>query len=77
MPPQRTIVRPQRRLGIYIGFNSPSIIKCLDPLTGDIFIARYVDCHFNETMFLGLEGDKNKERLVTKEVLWGDKNKER
>ena len=25
-PPQRTTMGPQRRLGIYIGFNSPSII---------------------------------------------------
>ncbi|GKB81814.1 hypothetical protein Tco_0948709 [Tanacetum coccineum] len=38
-PPQRTKMRPQRRLGIYIGFNSPSIIKYLKPLTGDVFTA--------------------------------------
>ena len=42
---------PQRRLGIYVGFNSPSIIRFLEPTTGDLFIARFADCHFNETMF--------------------------
>ena len=42
---------PQRRLGIYIGFNSPSIIRFLEPTTGDLFTARFADCHFNETMF--------------------------
>ncbi|KAJ0523083.1 putative RNA-directed DNA polymerase [Helianthus annuus] len=50
-PPQRTIMGPQRRLGIYIGFNSPSIIKYLEPLTGDMFTARFADCQFNETVF--------------------------
>ncbi|KAL0282394.1 UNVERIFIED_CONTAM: hypothetical protein Sangu_2952100 [Sesamum angustifolium] len=33
-PPQRTKMGPQRRLGIYIGFESPSIIKYLEPMTG-------------------------------------------
>ena len=32
--PQHTKMGPQRRLGIYIGFNSPSIIRYLEPLTG-------------------------------------------
>ncbi|KAL0439906.1 UNVERIFIED_CONTAM: hypothetical protein Slati_2473600 [Sesamum latifolium] len=31
---------PQRRLGIYIGFESPSVIKYLEPMTGDQFTAR-------------------------------------
>ena len=43
-PPHRTKMGPQRRLGIYIGFDSPSIIRYLEPLTGDIFIARFADC---------------------------------
>jgi hypothetical protein len=49
---------PQRRLEIYIGFHSPSIIKYLEPLTGDIFTARFTDCQFNETIFPILEGKK-------------------
>lgn len=35
-PSQRTKMRPQRRLRIYIGFNYPPIIKYLEPLTGDV-----------------------------------------
>ena len=42
---------PQRRLGIYVGYESPSIIKYVESLTGDIFTARFIDCHFNETTF--------------------------
>jgi len=55
--PQHTKMDPQRRLGIYIGFESLSIIKYLEPLTSDSFMARFVDCHFNETMFPVLEGE--------------------
>ena len=32
-PTQRTKMGPQRRLGIYVGFDSPSIIRYLEPLT--------------------------------------------
>ncbi|XP_056694866.1 uncharacterized protein [Spinacia oleracea] len=32
-PPQRSKMGPQRRLGIYVGFDSPSIIKYLEPTT--------------------------------------------
>ena len=51
---------PQRRLGIYISFNSPSIIKYLEPLTGDFFTARFADCQFDETIFSILGGEKEK-----------------
>ena len=50
-PPKRTKMGPQRRLGIYVRFNSPSIIRFLEPTTSDLFTARFADCHFNETMF--------------------------
>ncbi|XP_070667413.1 uncharacterized protein [Malus domestica] len=49
---------PQRRLRIYVGFDSPSIIRYLEPLTEDIFTARFVDCHFDETVFPSLGGEK-------------------
>jgi len=39
----------QRRLGIYIGYESPSIIKYLEPSTGDMFTTRFADCHFDES----------------------------
>ena len=42
---------PQRRIGIYIGLDSPSIIKYLEPMTEDVFRARFADYHFNETVF--------------------------
>ena len=49
-PTQRTKMGPQQRLGIYVGFDSPSIIRYLEPLTGDVFTAHFVDCHFNESV---------------------------
>ena len=38
-PPQRTSMGPHRKLGIYVGYQSPSIIKYLEPLIGDVFTA--------------------------------------
>ena len=57
-PPQRIKMGPQRRSEIYIGFDSLSIIKYFEPLTRDVFRARFVDCHFDEVNFPSLEGDK-------------------
>ena len=57
----------QRRLGIYVGFDSPSIIKYLEPLTGDVFTARSVDCYFNETNFPTLGGGIKE---LEKEITW-------
>jgi hypothetical protein len=48
-------------------FHSPSIIKYLEPLTGDIFTARFVDCQFDETIFPILGGEKEK---LEKQVTW-------
>ena len=42
---------PQRKIGIYVGLDSPSIIKYLEPMTGDVLRALFADCHFNETVF--------------------------
>ena len=60
---------PQRRLGIYVGFDSSSMIRYLEPLTGDVFRARFADCHFNETVFPPLGGEKSipEER---REITW-------
>jgi hypothetical protein len=49
---------PHRKLGIYVGYKSLSIIKYLKPLTGDLFIAQYADCIFDEDNFPTLGGDK-------------------
>ena len=59
---------PQRRLEIYVGFNSPSIIKYLESLTRDVFTARFADCQFDEIIFPILGGEKGK--LVKQEVTW-------
>ena len=46
-------------MGIYVSYDSPSIICYLEPLTGDLFTARFADCHFDETVFPSLGGDKH------------------
>src|ERR1041385_8442477 len=56
-PLQRTSMGPHRKLGIYVGYKSPSIIKYLEPLTGDLFTAHHADCIFNEDHFPALGGD--------------------
>ncbi|KAD5960320.1 hypothetical protein E3N88_11792 [Mikania micrantha] len=52
---------PQRRLGIYVGYVTPSIIRYLEPLTVDVFTARFADCHFNEAIFPALGGENKKQ----------------
>ncbi|KAM1768502.1 hypothetical protein ACFX12_046463 [Malus domestica] len=68
-PLQRTKMGPQHRLRIYVGFDSPSIIKYLEPLTSDMFTARFADCHFDKTIFplLGEEKIVPEER---KKLTW-------
>ena len=58
-PPNRTKMSSQRRLGIYVGFESPSIIRYLERMTGDMFTARFADCQFDEIVFPKLGGDKS------------------
>ena len=62
-PAQRTKMGPQQRLEIFVGFDSPSIIRYLEPLIRDVFIILFAYCHFNESVFLQLGGEK----LVPKE----------
>jgi hypothetical protein len=56
-PPKRTSMGPHRRMRIYVRYQSPSILKYLEPLTGDLFTARFTDYIFNEDYFLTLGGD--------------------
>jgi hypothetical protein len=53
-PPQHSTMDPHRKMGIYVGYHSPSIIKYLELMTGDLFMARYADCIFNDDHFLAL-----------------------
>lgn len=41
-------------MSIYVGFESPTKIRYVEPLSGDLF------CHIDETVFPSLGGDKNK-----------------
>ena len=50
-PTHRTKLGPQLHLCIYVGFQSSSIIKYIEPLTGDVFTACFADCHFDENVF--------------------------
>jgi hypothetical protein len=56
-PPQRAMMGHHRKMGIYMGYHSPSIIKYLEPMTGDLFTVRYTDCIFNEDHFPTLGGE--------------------
>ena len=62
-PPQRTKMGPQIRLGIYVGFDSPSVIRYLEPMTGDLFTTRFADYPFDETNFVQL-GERKKNLKV-------------
>jgi hypothetical protein len=48
---------PHKRMRIYVGYQSPSILKYLEPLTGDLFTAQFADYIFNEDHFSALGGD--------------------
>ena len=68
-PPQCTKMGPEHKLGIYKGFDSTSIIRYLEPLTGDVFKAHFEDCHFNETIFPLLGGEKSLPE-ARREITW-------
>ena len=57
-PIHRTKLGPQRRLGIYVGFQLSYIINYIESLTCKVFTARFADCHFNEDVFPSLGGEK-------------------
>ena len=58
-PPLHTKIGPQRRMIIFVEYDSSSIIRYVEPLTGDLFTTHFADCHFYETVFMSIEGDKN------------------
>ena len=57
-PTHRPKLGPQRRLGIYVGFQSASIINHIEPLTREVFTYRFANCHFDENLFPPFGGDK-------------------
>jgi len=60
---------PHRKLGIYVGYKSPSIIKYLESLIGDLFTARNADCTFDEDNFPTLRED-NMYQYECQEINW-------
>ena len=49
--PQHTSMGPQRKLGVYISYESMFILKYLEPITGDQDTAWYANCIFDEDHF--------------------------
>ena len=70
-PPQRTKMGPQCRLGIYVGFDSPFIIRYLEPLTSDIFKTHFEDYHFDENIF-PLLGKEKSLLEARQEITWNN-----
>jgi hypothetical protein len=66
-PHQRSKLGPRRQLGIYVGFQSPSIIRYLSPQTGDLFTAHMSMCEFDEQTFpkLGEDEGLSRQRLTS------------
>ena len=57
-PTHQTKMSPQCRLGIYVSFQSSSIIKYLEPLTSEVFTAHFAYYHLDENVFPPLWGGK-------------------
>ena len=55
-PPQRTAMGLLRKSGIYVGYETASIITYLDPMTGDLHNARFADSILDEVSFPSLGG---------------------
>lgn len=65
--PQRNKMSPQRRMWIYVRYESPSIVKYLEPTTKDLFTSHFSDYHFYESIFPALGGENKK---LEKEISW-------
>jgi hypothetical protein len=61
---------PHWKLGIYVGYESLSIIKYLEPRTRDLFTARYADSIFDEEHFSALGGGLYLNNKECQEIEW-------
>ena len=68
-PTQRIKIVLQWRLEIYVDFYSPSIIIYIEPLIGNVFIAHFMDCYFNENVFPSL-GEEKPIQEEWQEITW-------
>jgi hypothetical protein len=61
---------PHRKLGIYVGYETLSIIKYLEPKTEDLFTARYADSIFDDEHFPALGGGLYLNNKQCREIEW-------
>ena len=61
---------PLRKSGIYVGYETVSIIRYLDPMTGDCHTARFADCIFDEDFFPTLGGENQPLDAKSREITW-------
>jgi len=54
-----------QKLGIYVRYKSSLIIKYFEQTTGDLFMAWYRDCIFNEVHFIALGRDNTEKNGKT------------
>ena len=60
----------QRSLEIYVSYDSPSIIKNLEPKAEDVFTTCFANYHFDELVFPKFRGEKEKQLM--KEITWNN-----
>ena len=56
--------------GIYVGYETVSIIRYLDPMTGDCHTDRFADCIFDEDLFPTLGGENQPLDAKSREITW-------
>jgi hypothetical protein len=61
--PKRTTISKHREGGVYLGFDSPSIIRYLILATGVMHKARFQNCTFDENSFPATSSENNKPSL--------------
>jgi hypothetical protein len=57
-----------QKLGIYVSYETSSIIKYLEPMTGDLHMTQHSDCIFDKKYFLALGGERHPEEC--REIVW-------
>jgi hypothetical protein len=67
------MIDPYRKIGIYVGYHFPSIIKYLEPMSENLVTTRYGDCIFNEDHFPALGGEFQNNSECQK-INWDDKS---
>lgn len=62
-------MNPQIKLGIYVRYESPSIIKYLKSMTGDLFRSKFSNFHFDELVYLALRGENKQLIYILKCII--------